>query len=288
MTPLAASPDIQWTLEPAILLALACYAGIYVWRFRHARSEAGGRGAGPAQAIAFALALVVLAAATISPVAALGEDNLFSMHMVQHVLLGDIAPALLLLSLSRVIMRPATRRFAAVEKALGRLAHPAAFLLAWLALVYVWHVPALYDAATTTPALHALEHATFFTAGLLFWWPLIQPVPMRRPLTGMQPFAYLASGKALLGVLGVFLTWSNTVAYEHYETVERVWGLSALEDQNLGGAIMMAEQSIVLAIACVALFVRMIVRSEQEQVRRERLEDAEEERRPELGEPAAT
>lgn len=283
------SPDIKWTLEPAILLALASYAGIYAWRFRRARREAGGRGAGIAQASAFALALLAFAAATISPVAALGEDHLFSMHMVQHVLLGDIAPALLLLSLSRVIMRPATRRFVAVERALGRLAHPAAFLVAWLALVYVWHVPGLYDAATTSPVLHALEHATFFTAGLLFWWPLIQPVPMRHGLTGMQPFVYLASGKALLGVLGVFLTWSGSVVYEHYETVDRIWGLSALEDQNLGGAIMMAEQSIVLAIACVVLFVRMITRSEEEQRRRERLEDADEERRQaELGEPAAT
>ena len=268
------SPDIQWTVEPAILLALACYAAIYGWRFRAARREAGGRGAGAPQAIAFAAALLALAVATISPIAELGEDNLFSMHMVQHVLLGDIAPALLLLSLSRVIMRPATRRLVAIERALGRLAHPATFLLAWLALVYVWHIPSLYDAATTTPVLHALEHATFFTAGLLFWWPLIQPVPMRHGLTGMQPFVYLASGKALLGALGVFLTWSGTVVYEHYETVERVWGLSPIEDQNLGGAIMMAEQSIVLAIACVVLFVRMIVRSEQEQVRRERLEDA--------------
>ena len=282
------SPDIRWTVEPAIVLALACYAGIYVWRFRHARREGGGRGAGAAQATAFGLALVVLAAATISPVAALGEEYLFSMHMVQHVLLGDVAPARLLLSLSRVIMRPATRRFVAIERALGRLAHPAAFLLGWLALLYVWHVPGLYDAATTTPALHALEHATFFTAGLVFWWPLIQPVPMRHGLTGLQPIVYLAAGKALGGVLGVFLTWSNSVIYDHYETVPRVWSLTALEDQNLGGAIMMAEQSIVLAIACVALVVRMIVRSEQEQLRRERLEDAADERAAELSEPAAT
>lgn len=278
------SPDIQWSVEPAIVLALACYAGIYARRFRRARREAGGRGAGPAQAIPFALALLVLAAATVSPIAALGEDYLFSMHMLQHVLLGDVAPLLVLLSLSRVMMRPATRRLMVVERALGPLAHPAAFLLAWLLLIYAWHVPAVYDAATTTPALHALEHATFFTAGLAFWWPLIQPVPMRRAMTGMQPLVYLASGKALLGALGVVLTWSGSVLYEHYERVPRIWGLSALEDQNLGGAIMMAEQSIVLAIACVVVFVRMIASSEREQLRRERLEDAEAAR---LGEPAA-
>jgi putative membrane protein len=266
-------PDVHWTFDPAILLALALYGAIYAWRFRAARRETGGRGAGPVRALAFAAGLVALAAATLSPVAALGEEYLFSMHMVQHVLLGDIAPVLLLLGLSRVLMRPATRRLAAVERGLGRLAHPVAFLLGWLALVYVWHVPALYDAATTTPALHALEHASFFTAGVLFWWPLVQPVPMRRPLKGLQPFAYIFAGKASLAALGVFLTWSTSPIYEHYERAPRTWGLTAAEDQNLGGAIMMAEQSIVLVVAFVTLFVAMLTRSEEEERRRERLEE---------------
>ncbi|MEX2195015.1 MAG: cytochrome c oxidase assembly protein [Thermoleophilaceae bacterium] len=271
---MSADPEIRWTLDPMILLALAAYAGIYAWRFRGARREAGGRGAGLARAAAFAAAMLALAAALISPIAALGEEHLFSMHMLQHVLLGDIAPVLLLLSLSRVIMRPATRRLVAIERRLGRLAHPAVFLAGWLGLVYVWHIPALYDAATQTPALHALEHASFFAAGVLFWWPLVQPVPMRHRMTGLQPFVYIGAGKALLAGLGVFLTWSNTVVYSHYETVPRIWGLSALDDQNVGGAIMMAEQSIVLAIAFATLFVLMIGRSEEEERRRERLEEA--------------
>lgn len=271
---MSADPDIRWSLEPGILLAIAAYAAIYVWRFRAARAEAGGRGAGFPQAAAFCVAMLVLAAGLLSPVAALGEEHLFSMHMVQHVLLGDLAPLFLLLALSRVIMRPATRRLVAIERRLGRLAHPAVFLAGWLALVYVWHIPALYDAATQTPVLHALEHGSFFAAGVLFWWPLVQPVPMRHRMTGLQPFVYIGAGKALLGALGVFLTWSNSVVYGYYETVPRIWGLSALDDQNLGGAIMMAEQSIVLAVAFAVLFVKMIGRSEEEQQRRERLEEA--------------
>ena len=267
-------PDITWTLDPGILLAIAAYVGIYSWRFRNARREAGGRGAGIAQAAAFALAIVALVAGLVSPIATLGEEHLFSMHMVQHVLLGDIVPVLLLLSLSRVIMRPATRRLVSLERRLGRLAHPAVFLAGWLGLIYVWHIPALYNAAAETPALHALGHASFFTAGVLFWWPLVQPVPMRHRMTGLQPFVYIGAGKALLGGLGVFLTWSNSVVYSYYETVPRIWDLSALDDQNLGGAIMMAEQSIVLAVAFATLFVLMIGRSEEEQQRRERLEEA--------------
>ena len=128
-----------------MLAPLALLAGIYVWRFRQARREAGGRGAGALQAAAFAGAMVALLAALVSPIDGLGEDYLFSAHMVQHVLLGDVAPLLLLLALSRVIMRPATRRLVRVERALGPFASPITGIVLWLGLMYFWHVPALYD-----------------------------------------------------------------------------------------------------------------------------------------------
>ena len=266
--------DLSWRLDPAVLLPVALYAAVYLRRFAAARVEAGGRGAGLPQALAFGGAMVVLLIAVASPLDALGERYLFSAHMVQHVLLGDIAPLLVLLGLSRVIMRPATRRLARLERALGRLAHPASAIAVWLGLIYLWHVPALYDAAIEHPALHALEHASFFTAGLALWWPLVQPVPMRRRLRGLGSLAYIAVAKAGLAALGLYLVWSSTVAYPFYESVPRISGLSAIEDQNVGGAIMMVEQSIVLVICFFALFVRMLTQSEEDERRRERLEDA--------------
>ena len=270
----ASHPEIHWSLEAGPLLALALGIFLYVRRFRSARREAGGRGAGALQATAFATAMLVLFVALISPLDRLGEDYLFSAHMAQHILLGDIAPLLLLLSLSRVIMRPATRRLHGLERRLGALASPAAFIVLWLALVYVWHIPALYEAAIDQAPLHALEHMTFFIAGTLVWWPLIQPVPMRRRLTGIAPFAYIFSAKVGLAALGIYLTWSSSLLYDHYATVPRIWGLSPIEDQNVGGAMMMVEQSLVLVIVLVFLFGRMLVQSEEEERRRERLEDA--------------
>jgi putative membrane protein len=212
--------------------------------------------------------------ALVSPIDALGEDYLFTMHMSQHILLGDIAPLLLLLSLSRVIMRPATRRLMRVERALGPLAHPVTFIVIWFALLYFWHIPALYEAAIQHPAVHALEHISFFTAGCAVWWPLIQPVPMRYKLTGLATFAYILAAKLGLGMLGLYLTWSKNLAYDYYAGVPRIWGLSPIEDQNVGGAIMMLEQSLVLVTAFCILFVRMLLQSEEEERRRERLEDA--------------
>jgi cytochrome c oxidase assembly factor CtaG len=272
-------PQITWHLTAPVLLPLALLIGIYVFRFREARREAGGRGAGWLQATCFALSMLVLFAAVASPIDTLGENYLFSAHMVQHILLGDLVPLLLLLSLSRVIMRPATRRLQKVERALGRVANPVTFIFAWLLLICVWHIPALYDAALEHPFVHGLEHGSFFLAGTLVWWPLIQPVPMRYRLQGMGAFAYTFGAKVSLGVLGLYLTWSKSVAYDYYEHVPRIWGLSALQDQNVGGALMMVEQAIVLVIVESFLFVKMLQHSEEAELRRERLEDAEDRRR---------
>jgi putative membrane protein len=161
-----------------------------------------------------------------------------------------------------------------VERGLGPFAHPLTGLVIWLGLMYLWHVPALYDAALEYPLLHALEHFSFFAAGVAVWWPLVQPVPMRRRLTGMWPLSYIGAAKFGLAALGLYLTWSSTVFYPYYESVPRIWGLTAIQDQNMGGAIMMVEQSLTFVIVLVWVFVGMLTRSEAEQLRRERLEEA--------------
>ena len=272
----AQHPEIQWFADPFVLAPLTLFAGIYVWRFAQARRESGGRGAGPLQAAAFAGGMLALLVALVSPIDGLGEDYLFSAHMLQHVLLGDIAPLLILLALSRVILRPVTRRLMGVERALGPLASPATGLVLWLVLMYLWHVPALYDAAAENPFVHLLEHTSFFLAGVALWWPLIEPIPMRRRLSGLQPVGYIATAKAGLAALGLYLAWSTSALYPYYETTPRIWGLTPVEDQNIGGVIMMVEQSFTLVLVLVALFIRALSQSEQEQLRRERLEEREE------------
>jgi cytochrome c oxidase assembly factor CtaG len=271
---IATSPQLHWFQDPAVLAPIALLAFVYARRFRQARRETGGRGAGAPQALAFAAGVAALLAALVTPIDGLGEDYLFSAHMLQHVLLGDVAPALLLLGLSRVILRPATRRLTQIERGLGPFASPLTGLFLWLFLMYLWHVPAMYDAALEHAGVHVLEHVSFFVAGLAVWWPLVQPVPMRRPLRGLGGVAYIGAAKLGLAALGLYLTWSSTVLYDYYEHVPRIWGLSPIDDQNVGGAIMMVEQSLTFVIALVAVFTRMLVQSEAEERRRERLEEA--------------
>jgi putative membrane protein len=275
---LAADVDYSWSLNPAVLVTVGLAGGIYAWRLRDLRrAGAGARSAdGPTRdalrALAFGAGLAVLLIALVSPIDRLGEERLFTMHMTQHLLLADLAPILLLLGLSRAFLRPAVRRLRPVEEALGPLAHPATALALYVGLMWLWHVPAMYDLALEHPWAHALEHASFLTAGLAFWWYLIEPVPPRHRVTGPWALAYLASAKVLMGLLGLLLAFSPDVIYDAYESAPRTWGLSPLEDQNVGGLVMMVEQSIVLVIAFAVFFARMLERSEAEQRRRERLE----------------
>jgi cytochrome c oxidase assembly factor CtaG len=268
-------PRIHWLADPTAIAPIALLVFIYVRRFRQVRREDGPRGASGLHALAFAGATLALLAALVSPIDGLGEEYLFSAHMLQHVLLGDIAPLLLLLSLSRVMLRPLTRRLMGIERALGPLASPFTAIFVWLGTMYLWHIPALYDAALEHPLIHVLEHFSFFGAGLALWWPLVQPIPMRRTLTGLQPLGYIAAAKGGLAALGLLLAWSSTAYYPFYEDVPRIWGLSAVEDQNVAGVIMMVEQSLTLVLVMVWVFVRMLTRSEEEELRRERLEEAQ-------------
>jgi cytochrome c oxidase assembly factor CtaG len=196
------------------------------------------------------------------------------MHMVQHILLLDIAPILIILGLTKVLLRPVTRRVQVIERRAGVLAHPAFAVIAYAGFMWLWHVPALYDAALRHSNLHALEHACFAAAGSLYWWHLISPIRARMRLGGMGPVLYMVSTKLLVGLLGVGLAFAPTALFPYYAHHAHYWGLSAVEDQNLAGLVMALEQSLVMGTAMVFLFVQMLGESEREAQRQERFEVA--------------
>lgn len=265
----AVSPDHSWTFSPGVLLALALAAVVYGRRWRQARAEGGPAAASGWRAAAFAGGLALVFVALISPVDALAEE-LFVMHMVQHILILDLAAILLIAGLTRVLLRPATRRLVALERAAGPLGHPVFALVLYCGGMILWHVPAAYDAALEHPALHVLEHLTFAVGGLLYWWHLLSPIRARHRLGGLGPVAYMLTTKLAIGLLGIVLTFSPVVLYDFYAHQPRHWGLSPLTDQSLGGALMALEQSLVMGVALVALFIRQLGEAEREEQRAER------------------
>jgi putative membrane protein len=263
------SDAYAWNLDPLLLFGLLAWLVVYVVRWRRARAEAGTRGAGAWRLVSFCTGMALLAVALVSPVDTLG-DRLLVMHMTQHLILLDLAPIFLILGLTKVILRPVTRRMQRIEAALGPIAHPAFAVVLYAGGTIAWHTAPLYDAALDSPVVHAIEHLTFLSAGLLFWWFLLAPIRMRHRLSGLGPIVYLIATKLMIGFLGIVITFSPDVLYSHYEEVPRMWGLSAIDDQSIGGLIMAIEDSILMIIALFVLFTRMLTESEQEEQRAER------------------
>jgi putative membrane protein len=265
------APPIQWSPEPTVLIGVAAIGVLYVLGWRRGRASSSVHRPGFGRLALFLGGLGVVLIALVSPIDSLA-DNLLVMHMVQHVLLLDVAPILLILGLNKVLLRPVTRRLHAIEQGAGLLAHPAFAVAAYVGFMWAWHVPALYDAALNNTTIHAFEHLCFSAAGTLYWWHLLSPIRSRLRLDGMGPIAYMVVTKLLVGGLGIMLAFAPASFYPYYEHHPRYWGLSPSTDQSMAGLVMALEQSIVMGIALVYLFVRMLGESERDAQRAERFE----------------
>ncbi len=262
--------DASWTFEPGAVALVVTLSGAYGARWRRVRHQRSGqRGAPTGRALAFSGAMLVTVAALLSPVDRLAEQ-VFAMHMVQHVLLLDVVPILLMLSLTKIIMRPVTRRMQRLEDAAGPLAHPAVAVVLYVGAMWTWHVPALYDAALEHPVVHVLEHVTMLSVGLLYWWHLLSPIRGRIWIGPFGPVVYMLVTKLFVGFLGIGITFAPNAIYDFYVDAPRVWGLSATDDQALAGAIMAIEQSVVMGIALAYLFVKALADSERDDEREEK------------------
>jgi putative membrane protein len=264
-------PTITWSLEPTVLVGVLALGLVYVKAWRRARATDERHPPGVGRLLLFGGGLAAILAALVSPIDGLG-DQLMLMHMLQHILILDIAPILLILGLTKVLLRPATRRLQIVEQKAGFLAHPAFAVAAYVGFMWLWHVPAMYDLALRHSAVHALEHVCFAVAGALYWWHVLSPIRGRMRLGGMGPILYMSSTKLLVGALGIVLAFAPTAIYPFYAHHPHYWGLSPREDQNMAGLLMALEQSIVMGIALVVLFVQMLAESEREAQRAERFE----------------
>jgi putative membrane protein len=250
--------DTSWTFDPLQIVPTLLLAVLYarrVWTLR-------GRGTPvPGWKIAlFATGIATLFVALVTPVHALGEQ-LFSFHMFQHVLLGDLAPLALLAGLTGPILRPAL----AFLHRLRFLAHPLVALPLWAVDLYAWHLPYLYDAAVRHDSVHAVEHFCFFTGGAIMWLPVIETLPAPEWFGTGAKLGYIAIVRAVETVLGNVFFWAGSVFYTVYEHRQRLWGLSPLEDQGIAGAVMMIEGSVVTLVALAWLFLRMASEGELRQ-----------------------
>jgi cytochrome c oxidase assembly factor CtaG len=268
MDPIASAVLASWSLDWGSVFLLLAIGAIYFRGWRRLHAELPHKYT-PGRLGSFGGGLLAIVVALESPIDAFGA-LLLQAHMIQHLLLIAVAPALLLLGqpvlplmrgLPRWIFRDALGPFLASPgmKQIGRaIVHPIVTLVLFSAAIVTWHTPRLYDLALRSPGWHQAEHACFFWAAVLFWWPVIDVWPSHRvwPEWAMIPYL-LFEGMVNMGLSAV-LSFSNHVIYASYAEAPRLWGISALEDQAGAGGIMWVPGSIAMLIPASIIGMRAL------------------------------
>lgn len=251
----------NWDTPPTVLIGAALALVLFVQAFVRLRRRRAEH-APWTRALLFAAGLALLVVPLASPLDHIGDEQLLSAHMLQHVLIGDAAPALLVTAvrgpllfflLPPALLRPLAS-FGALRAFLSVLLRPLVSLGLWTVAIVAWHVPSAYDYAAAHPLVHDLEHLSFVVAGTLAWMQLVDPARhgrLRRPQRVFFALALFALAHPLVDAL----LFSSSPAYPRYaEQPDRLWGLSPLTDQRLAGVAMMVEQLLALGI-CVAVLL---------------------------------
>ena len=247
-----------WSPDPPGIVLLLVMAGLYVWGYRRLRRGAPGFHFPRWHAVAFGAGTLLLLGSVVSPIDTYSDD-LFWVHMAQHMLIVMlVAPLLLLGAPATLALRassPRVRRSYVVplmrSRALQLLTYPPVALLLFVAAVWIWHLPALYDAAIGSEALHFLEHGIFLGGALLFWW-LIIGVDASHLRPGYVARLAILVVAVLQNIgLALILTNMGEPVYETYAELAplRGWGPSALIDQRIGAGIMWVPGAMMFALA---------------------------------------
>jgi putative membrane protein len=226
--------------EPLQIAGVTAFGTAY--GIRAANLARSGRPVPTWRIVSYFCGVALIAIAFVSPLAHLGEE-LVTAHMIQHLLIADIAALLIVLGLTRAVLQPmmALRAF----DRLRFLTLPMVALPLWVANLYLWHIPALYDGAVTSEPLHALQHACFLTFGILMWMPIAGPLPAPSWFGGGAQVGYVVIARLASAGLGNILMWSGSVLYVEYAAGQAYWDISPITDQGTAGVIMMVEGGLI-------------------------------------------
>ncbi len=198
------------------------------------------------------------------------DDELLTVHMVQHLLLLTIAPALILLGspvmpllhglpkhFVRSVLGPIYRS-PALQRVAKLITHPAVCWLAATAALVIWHIPSIFTVALSSEAWHVVEHTTFLCAGLLFWWPVIQPWPSAPLWPRWSMLLYLFFATLPCDILSGFLVFSDRIVYRVYLSAPPRLSISVLQDQVCAGALMWTSVTLVCLLAAAILTTELL------------------------------
>jgi putative membrane protein len=235
-------------------MMLASQAVLYGYLIHVARSDGHwGSEVRRSHVIYFTLGLIFIFVALVTPIDSLSNEALFSAHMVQHITLMLLAPACLLLGTPGYWIRT-LYDLPVLKRLLPIVTHPLVTLIAFNAVMWIWHVPTLYEGALRNPNLHIVEHLMFLAVGVLLWLPVIHDVPPGHVLSYPTRIAYLFACMVSSSILGAIFTFAPTIAFPYYGNAPLTFGLEPMTDQALAGLIMWIPGSGVFFVAILAVF----------------------------------
>jgi putative membrane protein len=215
------------------------------------------------RALIFLAGVLLLLVDLVSPIDTLGDNYLFSAHVLQHFLLALVIPALFVLG--------TPRKLAVTVSRWDRVPPMAAWLLG-VGTMIVWHIPALFNAALANDILHITQHLSFLVTGTIFWWPVLHPIEERR-LSAIGAIAYLFSACTFCSILGAVLTFVPPGLYPAYvsskdefgmlRVIRDTWGLDPKSDQQLGGLLMWVPGCLVYLSGILATAARWFTATEE-------------------------
>lgn len=245
-----------WSLHPSVVLGTGLLGALYFYSIGPWRRASGaGPAASPGQILSFCTALIVLLVSLNGPMHDLSDYYLFSIHMVQHLLLTLVFPPLLLAGLPGWLLRPLLA-FRGVLPALRVLTHPWVAALLFSASIIIWHLVPFYDLMMRDHEVHIATHLMFMVTATLMWWPVMSPVPELPRLPAGLAMLYLFLVGIPMQVVAAVITFADEVLYQWYAIAPRTFGLSPLDDQKLGALLMWVPGNLLLFGAISVVFFR--------------------------------
>lgn len=247
--------QVGWEWNPSVILGFSLWTLLYIWVIRNRQTSL-------IQKVSFHLGTSIGLIALISPLDQLGDQYLFSAHMVQHLLLIFLTTPLWLIGtpgwLVDQIIPERSKAF------VNRLESPVSAFLVFVSVIWFWHIPSIYEFAQESEIVHIIEHLTFIGSSLISWWPVAGPENslVRKPIPPLR-ILYLFLLAVPCTALAAVLTFSSTPLYSFYATAPHIFGLNALQDQHLGGLLMWLPTHMFLLLAIGITFFKWFLDTDQ-------------------------
>jgi len=247
--------QLAWSLHPSVLVGTGILGALYVYGIGPWRRARGLPPAPPWKVACFFGALALLLLALNGPIHDLSDYYLFSVHMAQHLLLTLVFPPLLILGLPGWLIEPLVRPRAVLRVA-RIVTQPVVAAAIFTVTIAMWHLSTYYELMMRDHNVHIVTHLMFMATATLMWWPVMSPVPELVPrLSYGLGMLYLFLVGIPMQIVAALITLSGTVLYPWYSVAPRTWGLSPLDDQQLGGLLMWVPGNLYMFLVIGVLFL---------------------------------